>query len=300
MHTLLTLDALYFHTHLHACTPTQQLHITRLSPVLAQQRLAGIRTNPLHSSSTEPLLEFQVDKECTVLVCVHLHALPTLTTTSSSRKSVYDSRARSGSTAAVGPYTSYASSSGGGNYKSATRRSFTKELSSSMPDAAEAAAVPVWLHAQEFTALPGAIECATSDGARHLFRVWAHSAVPGGSITLGGNGSSDLQYFVLACPTLPTAATATTAVGATERATLSGLGGGSQSRGLTREPTRRRPSKRRHSTVELAILEQRRQRAQQQQQSRKYSHNLLLFAHNNMLYSVIVVSARSLILMQVI
>jgi hypothetical protein len=93
-------------------------------------------------------------------------------------------------------------------------------------------------------------------------------AVPGGSITLGGNGNSDLQYFVLACPTLPTATTAT-AVGATERATLSGLGGGSQSRGLTREPTRRRPSKRRHSTVELAILEQRRQRAQQQQQSRK-------------------------------
>jgi hypothetical protein len=143
--------------------------------VLAQQRLAGIRTNPLHSSSSEPLLEFQVGKECTVLVCVHLHALPTLTTNSSSGKNVYDSRARSGSTAAAGPYASYTSSSGGGAYRSAARRSFTKELSSSMPDAAEAAAVPVWLHEQEFTALPGAIECTTSDGARHLFRVWAHS-----------------------------------------------------------------------------------------------------------------------------
>jgi hypothetical protein len=172
MHTLLTLGATYFLTQLHVCIPTQQLHITRLSPVLAQQRLAGIRTNPLHSSSSEPLLEFQVDKECAVLVCIHLHALPTLTTSSSSGKTVYDSRARSGSIAAVGPYTS---SSGGGNYRSATRRSFTKELSSSLPDASEAAAVPVWLHEQEFSALPGAVECATSDGARHLFRVWAHS-----------------------------------------------------------------------------------------------------------------------------
>jgi hypothetical protein len=144
--------------------------------VLAQQRLAGIRTNPLHSSSSEPLLQFQVDKECTVLVCVHLHALPTLSTTSSgSGKSVYDSsRARSGSVAAAGAHTNSSSSSGGG-YRSATQRSFTKELSSSLPDAAEAAAVPVWLHEQEFSALPGAVECATSDGARHLFRVWAHS-----------------------------------------------------------------------------------------------------------------------------
>jgi hypothetical protein len=128
----------------------------------------------------------------------------------------------------------------------------------------------------------------------------SEQAVPGGSITLGGNGSSDLQYFVLACPTLPTAATATTAVGATERATLSGLGGGSQSRGLAREPTRRRPSKRRHSTVELAILEQRRQRAQQQQQSRKCSHRVIFFAYSSLIYNVIVVSARSLILMRVI
>jgi hypothetical protein len=98
-------------------------------------------------------------------------------------------------------------------------------------------------------------------------------AVPGGSITLGGNGSSDMQYFVLACPTLPTTASGATATGTADRPTLSSLGGGSQSRGLTRQPTRRRSSsKRRHSTVELAILEQRRQRAQHQQQSRECSH----------------------------